>query len=200
MSKLKAKKDISITELYSENKAFFYSLLFYVSGLILGSFLCTYNNALTKILEGFFTLQINGFVNLFINRICLYLTVYSATVLLGMCLIGFPFINAIPLICGIEIGVKLSYYYINYSIKGIGYSLLMIIPESAAFITVIIYTIIKSSNLSRGIYSLTTKTDTAQDVNLKLYLKSFILYSLIVTLIAFVNAGAIYLLNSIISL
>ena len=197
---IKALNAAGLSESIVNNKELIYPFLLYVAGLFAGSFLTTYSNPLTKMLQSAFTLQINGFTNLFFNRLCIYISVYAITVLLGLCIIGFPFINFIPLLLGVEIGVKTAFYYINYSFKGAGYSLLMIIPESAAYITVIFFTVSVCVRLSKSIFFAANKKDTDGEINLRPYLKSLLLYTLIVIIIALVNAGAIYILNTIITL
>jgi hypothetical protein len=102
---------------------------------------------------------------------------------------------------GFVISLKTAFYYVNYSVKGIGYSLLIIIPECSALIVILLYTIKTSSKLSKNIYNLTAKkSDMTEEINLKSYLKSFLLYGLIVTIISLANALAIYLLSSIIAI
>jgi hypothetical protein len=102
---------------------------------------------------------------------------------------------------GFEIALKVSFYYTNYSVKGIGYAVLMIIPESAALITVLLFTIKTSLELSKKIYNITSKkTDMLEEVNLKTYLKSFLIYGILITIIVAGNSLISYLLNSIISI
>jgi hypothetical protein len=185
------------------NKELIYPLLFYIAGLILGSFLFSEVNdsKFSDVMKSVFVVSQNEFNSIFINKFCVYFSLYVVTVLLGLCLIGFPFVNIIPLLTGIEVALKISYYYINYSAKGIGYSILMIIPETAVYIAVLIYTIKTSSSLSKRIYEITTKkSDMTEELNLKSYLKLFLLYGVIVLIISLINALATYLLNSIVSL
>lgn len=193
----------SFADIIIKNREFIYPALFYLAGLILGSFFFTYINKtnLAEIIESVFKLSTDDFYTFFLNKFCVYFSLFTITVLLGLCLVGFPFINIIPLFSGMEIALKISYYYVNFSVKGIGYALLMIIPESACFITVLIYTIKTSSALSRYIYSVTTKkSDMNKDINLKSYLKNFLIYAIIVVAISVINALATYLLSSIITI
>lgn len=197
------KPAFSLSELVIDNRELIYPFLFYIAGLILGSFFFTNinNSRLSELMETVFKLTESSFDSLFLNKFCVYFSLFTITVLLGLCLIGFPFINIIPFLSGIEIALRTSFYYVNYSAKGIGYAVLMIIPESAAFIAVLLYTIKTSTMLSKSIYNITTKkTDMTEDLDLKSYLKSFLIYGAIVVIISLVNALAAYLLESLITL
>ncbi|MBR4241779.1 MAG: hypothetical protein IKR97_06115, partial [Eubacterium sp.] len=95
---------------------------------------------------------------------------------------------------------KTAYYYVNYSYKGIGFSLLMIIPESAAVATVLIYAIKTSNELSQTIFDIAAKNNQTKEVEIRYYLKQYLIFGLIVSLIALINALIIYLLSGIIKI
>ncbi len=201
MNKISEIKARNIGAAILDNKEFIYPSIFYVAGLFLGSFLCTYSNPLSEIMKNIISTTYSDYLSLFLNRFSVYISVYSVTVLFGLCLIGFPFINVIPFLTGVEIGLKVAFYYTNYPLKGIGYSLLMVIPESAAFVTFILLSIKTSASLSKGIYLIAVKKeDTTQEINLKSYLKTYMLYAFYIAVIAAVNALAAYLLNPIIQI
>ena len=200
---LKNRKDFDISAFINNNKAFFFPLLIYVCGLVIGSVFYNvidqteFKDIIVKIAQG----SDGDFLTLFINKLSVYFAIYTVCVLLGLCLIGFPFVNMIPLICGIEISLKLSYYYVTFGVKGIGYSLLIIAPGAVGFITTIIFTTMHSNTLSRIIYNLTTnKADIIEEINLKSYLLRFFLYSLIVIVMAALGTLFTYILSSIIVL
>lgn len=185
-----------------ENREYIFPGIFYICGLLIGTVF--YGNIESSIVAKIIDLTTennNEYFTIFINLFCSYFSVYVITVLLGLCLIGFPFVNVLPLVVGVITGIKLSHYYVTYSVKGIGYSLLMIIPEITALVTVLLFTIKCSNELSKYIYDATTKKiDTIQEFNLKSYLKSFLLYGFFVVIIAIVNAVLQYLLQSIIQI
>lgn len=197
-----SKPNINISDEIIKNKNLIYPLLFYISGLLLGSVLYTAisKTAVFDLMESIFKLQNEEFLELFINKFSTYFSIFTITILFGMCLVGFPFINFIPFLCGIEIALRISYFYVNYSAKGIGYSLLMIIPESAAFLLVLIHTIDKSNSLSKSIFSITMKKNENIDFQPAVYLKSFGLYAVLIIIISAVNALVTYLLENLISI
>ena len=192
----------TVLQIILEEKEYIYPILFYISGLIIGSFSFRLFNstAAIKILKSLYSVDTGKFLTLFSGNFCLYFSVFMVTVLLGMCLIGYPIINVIPLLLGMVISIKVMYFYTSYSIKGIGYALLMIIPEGAALITTIIATINVSSRLSRYILNCASSREVDECPQAKSLLKKYLTYALTVTIIAFINALLTYLLSGIIKL
>lgn len=192
-------KNRDISSLYNDNREYIFSIIFYLTGLIIGSlFYCKadINDLILSIINS----KNATLLSLFISRLSVYISIYCITLLLGMCLIGFPFISIIPLMIGLELGIKLSYYYVSYKAKGIGYSLLLIIPELSAFFTILIYTMKSSNKLSKSIYDLSTKKSDTETIELNQYLKSYAIYSVFIILISFINALMEFLLAPIINI
>ena len=189
-------------DIISDYKDLIYPGIIYIAGLIIGTALFKFSNgSFNEIISKIINTDSADFLALFFNRFSIYISVYAVTVVFGMCLIGLPFIYCIPLITGVVIAFKTAYFYLNYKAKGIGYSLLMIIPESAAFETVLILTINKATYLSKYIFKETlNKTDMTEEINLKSYLKCFVIYLFFIAFISLINALLTYLLSSIITL
>lgn len=202
MNKLELKKEkneFDIFEFYQKNKILIYSIIFYSGGLISGSFV--YKKCRCEALDSLFEVTKNSFGQELVNNLSFYFLVFSISVMLGVCLIGFPFMNLIPFAIGFQTGMKITCYYIIYGFKGFGYSLLMIAPFVCLFLTVIMHSISKSYLLSRHIYDLTIKkSDTASDLNYKLYLKSFAIYGLLIVVIALINTALSQALSTIITI
>lgn len=191
------KKDLFT--LFSENKTFIYSVLFYAAGLLCGSFI--YKNCRNDILNNILSAADGDFLQLLMNNLSLYMLIFVASVLLGVCLVGFPIINIIPFLIGFEAGMKVTYYYINFNIKGIGYSLLMVAPFVCLFLTVILYSVSMSYDLSRKIYSITVKkSDMSEEFNYRTYLKKYLAYAGLVIIVALVNTAVCTALNGLISI
>ena len=193
--------DKSAGEIILDNKEYIYPALFYIAGLLLGSFCYNIvnNSALSKLIETAFASSVSGLFSLFLNRFSLYFSVYVLCVFLGMCLIGFPFINIVPLLMGCEIAIKTAHYYVNFGVKGVGFAMLMIIPEGAAIATILIFSIKNSNALSKDIFSVAAKGETTQ-IDIKRYFRRYLIYGLIVCLTALINALASYLLGAIIKI
>lgn len=197
---IKAKNtDFDLFEFIKRNNVLIYSVLFYSAGLLCGSFV--YKRLESDVLNSLFSVVKLTFGQELINNLSFYFLIFAVSVLMGICLIGFPFMNLIPFFFGVYIGMEISYYYITYGIKGFGFALLMVAPFACLFLTVLIQTISKSYVLSKRIYNITIKkSDTADNVDYKLYLKNFVMYGLIIILIAFINTGLSQALGTIISL
>ncbi len=195
--KIKDKK--SFYEIFTEYKTFIYCSLFFAAGLFGGSFL--YKKCETDVLDEIIASSGSSeFLTLFINNLGFYLLVFSFTVLLGICLIGFPLMNIVPLIIGFQAGLKITYYYINYGIKGFGYSILMIAPFVCSFLTVIFYTISLSSDLSKKIYDITTGKAEENKIEYKAYMKKYLVYAVLTALVALMNSGITAALGGIIAI
>ncbi len=190
----------SIYEIFTENKTVIYSIIFFAAGLLCGALI--YKKCRTEALDEMIKSAVsNEFLNLFINNLGFYFFVFALTVLLGICLIGFPLINIVPFLIGFQAGLEIAYYYLNYSVKGFGYSLLMIAPFICTFLTVIMYTISLSSDLSRKIYNITLNKDIGcEKINYKSYMKKYALYALLIVVVALINSGVTSALSGIISI
>ncbi len=195
------KSDNLNIDCFKKSIDYIYPVLLYLCGLIIGTVL--YNKVSAQntegIISGFLNSNTKSFITLLTNRVCIYSFVYIITVLLGMCLIGYPFLMLLPVIIGFIISYKLSYLYSSYDVKEIGYSLLMIIPEAASAVTVLIYSVVKSSILSRFIFTSTVKKDMTENERFKSYLISYGIYFIIINLIAVINASLTYCLGGLIS-
>lgn len=194
------KEKKSLYEIFTEYKTVIYSSVFFAAGLLCGALL--YKNCRTDALDEIIkTAAGNDFLNLFINNLGFYFLVFALTVLLGICLVGFPITNAVPLIIGVQAGLEIAYYYLNFGFKGFGYCILMIAPFVSSFLTVIVYTVSLSSELSRKIYDLTIgKKDTAEKIEYKKYMKKYLLYALMIVIVALVNSGITAALSGIITI
>ncbi len=194
------KKSINVSVIYDNYNEYVIPLACYVFGLFIGSIISSKFGVFDDLIS-IFKSSSTTFLSIFFNRLSVYLCIYCVALLFGLCIVGYPFINIIPLFIGFEIAIKISYYYTQFSVKGFGYSLLLICPEIASFMTVILYSITNSNNLSQLIYNTATKkSDTLQSNDIKVYLKNYMLYSVYIVTIALINAVLEYLLNTIISI
>lgn len=194
-------KDKNIAALVVENKDYIFPILWYIAGLTIASFIYAESTVFADFMQRFMTGESRVFLELLLRRLALYMSVYSVTVLMGLCMIGFPFIHLVPLCFGFVTAISVAYYYCNSGVKGFGYVLLMVAPEAAAFVTILIYSIRNSIKLSKHIYELTTKkSDVSKAFSFKIHLKKYGAYTVLVMIISFVNAGAEYLLGQLIHL
>ena len=183
---------------FNDNKFAFYSALFYSLGLFLGSYF--YKLAQSDKLNSLVAIKDSDFKNLLLSDFCLYFSVFLISAFLGFCLISKPVIYLIPVFIGIDTGTRIAYYFVNYSTKGVGYSLIMIIPYIALFITVISFTIKTSNELSAKLINLTKGEGDAQKFELPPYLKKYLLCFGVIILVSIVDSGLTKLLFSVVTI
>ncbi len=192
----KEKKEITFD--FAKNKAVIYSALFYSFGLFIGAYLykITQFESINKLLKP----EESEFLNLLLTNFCLYFSIFVIAVFLGFCLIGYPIINIIPTVIGLTVGIRIAYFYLNYSVKGIGYSIIMLIPFAALFLTVIAFTIQISAELSKKLVSLSRGEKDSEEFEIKKYIKSYLLFALLVILTAVLNSALSCLLFSVVTI
>lgn len=181
--------NINKIQLPEIDKELIYSLLFYAGGLLLGA--GVYRNAgtgISKAIKSILEINDTALLSLFISRVGLYLSIFCVCILLSLCVTGFGVLYFVPLFCGAGLGLKISYYY-ALSASGAGYAALLVIPEATLYITVLLFTVKNCSCLSKSIYSLSVKkSDITYDVSIRSYLKLFLIYAIMILLIAFINS------------
>lgn len=182
---------------FSENKFIFYCGLFYAVGLFIGSYF--YKLAQSDKLNELVMIKDNSFANLMLSNFCAYFSLFLITAFLGFCLISTPLINIVPIFIGIATGSRLSYYFVNYDAKGVGYSLIMIVPYIALLITTISYTMKVSVELSAKIRNL-VKGESKESFEINPYLKKYLLLAVAITAVSVIDSGLTKLLFSVVTI
>ena len=183
------KKNLDFDSFFNNNKSFIYSVIFYIAGLLLGALIYSQlNDSAAQLISKAVNPITSDFKKMFFSTVAVYIAVFVFVVIFGVSLFGFRFINCIPLLIGFAVALKISYFYTSYSANGITYSALLVIPQSCVFAETIIYTIKSSSLMSRQIYNSTTKKSDTEDFNLKLYLKDFVIYIVVIIVISALNS------------
>ena len=182
---------------FSENKFIFYCGLFYAVGLFIGAYF--YKIAQSDKLNELVIIKDNTFSNLMFSNFCAYYSLFLITAFLGFCLISAPLINIVPIFIGIATGSRLSYYFVNYDAKGVGYSLIMIVPYIALLITTIAYTMKVSVELSTKIRSL-VKGDSKEPFEINPYLKKYLILAIAIAAVSVIDSGLTKLLFSVVTI
>ena len=183
------KKKFDFDSFFNNNKSFIYSVIFYIAGLLLGALIYSQlNDSAAELISKAVNPITSDFKKMFFSTVAVYIAVFLFVVIFGVSLFGFRFINCIPLLIGFAVSLKISYFYTSYSANGITYCALLVIPQSCVFAETIIYTIKSSSLMSRQIYNSTTKKSDTEDFNLKLYLKDFVIYIVVIIVISALNS------------
>lgn len=183
------KKKFDFDSFFNNNKSFIYSVIFYIAGLLLGALIYSQlNDSAAELISKAVNPITSDFKKMFFSTVAVYIAVFVFVVIFGVSLFGFRFINCIPLLIGFAVSLKISYFYTSYSANGITYCALLVSPQSCVFAETIIYTIKSSSLMSRQIYNSTTKKSDTEDFNLKLYLKDFVIYIVVIIVISALNS------------
>ena len=183
------KKNLDFDSFFNNNKSFIYSVIFYIAGLLLGALIYSQlNDSAAQLISKAVNPITSDFKKMLFSTVAVYIAVFVFVVIFGVSLFGFRFINCIPLLIGFAVALKISYFYTSYSANGITYCALLVIPQSCVFAETIIYTIKSSSLMSRQIYNSTTKKSDTEDFNLKLYLKDFVIYIVVIIVISALNS------------
>lgn len=193
----KERKKISIDFDFEKDKYLIYSAVFYICGLILGS--SFYEAATSETLDKILKPQSVTLINLFLSNMCLYLSIFLIIIFLGLCLIGYPIMNLIPAVLGFEYGMKISYFLINYSTKGIGYIILMIVPFYTVFSTIIIYTLRISAEMSKTLMHL-TKEGSGPTFTIKPFIRNYAIAAAVIIAASFFSAGVTVLLFNVVTI
>lgn len=194
----KEDKKFKINFDFLESRAMLYAAIFYCCGLFLGSNLykIVQSEGLNKLLKP----ENQSLLNLFSENLCIYMAVFLIVVFLGFCLIGYPLINIIPAVIGIIYGMKIAYFYINYSTKGVGYSIIMLVPFAALFLTVIGYSIDISAKMSKKLIDITKNGLNGEKYDIKPYLKQFLILGVLIIVLSFASAGMTTLLTGVVTI
>lgn len=127
---------------------FFFTL--FICGLILGVLtIKNKNTELNNLLKSFLTNYIavrteSNIPECIFDTSILVILIPLITFVLGLCAVGVPIIIAIPTLVGVILGMTIGVLYLQYTLQGLGYSALIIMPSAA----IIIGTLLKCCNES----------------------------------------------------
>lgn len=195
---LKNESDRGVIELILKYKVSVYTFLCYCSGLIVGTFFYRYgqSDTINKLIGD----NYKSFERTFIICISVYIAVYILVLFLKNSVIGFRIVYAIPVLSGITIGLKLAYYYLSFLAKGVSYSVLMIIPYAAAFMTVLYYMIEYSVTESRKLYELTKAESLAEKPSARKMDNELFIFPAFLIMLAILKSSLTLLIGGIITI
>lgn len=203
MKIIKERKNIDINTVFTENKYYFIALIFYLAGIFTGTLI--YKNLDSNKIEiatnSIIQNSYDDFLHLFLTNSLIYTLLLTITLFIGMSLIGYLLINFIPLLYGFEIAVRLCYYYTTYNNKGIGYSLLLIIPQTTLIVTILLLSTKPIGELSKNLLEIVLKNEEfSEEINIGLFCKKTIIIYIIMIIASAINSLLLYFLNSLITL
>lgn len=191
-----------LTDMILNNQIVIIVFVIYVFGLIAGS-IC-YNSidseSVKAVTDELLAFKQKSFVDQLIDDLCLNVSLYFLTFIFGLCCIGLPAVSLMPFVIGIINSVKISYFYINYDIKGIGYTLLMILPGASLFVAVSILSASNGIEMSRVLFNAAFRSGSFDRSLTLSYLKEFLFFGIATIVISVLNALLTTSLSSIIAL
>lgn len=191
-----------LTDMILNNQIVIIVFVIYVFGLIAGS-IC-YNSidseSVKAVTDELLAFKQKSFVDQLIDDLCLNVSLYFLTFIFGLCCIGLPAVSLMPFVIGIINSVKISYFYINYGIKGIGYTLLMILPGASLFVAVSILSASNGIEMSRVLFNAALRSGSFDRSLTLSYLKEFLFFGIATIVISVLNALLTTSLSSIIAL
>lgn len=178
----------------------------FICGLIIGAFAVKNNDSLlssqleeiikTSIIKKNDLTFLKSFIDSLISDLMFLIITFS----LGLCAIGIPAISVIPLIKGFSLGITGAYIYLNYSVKGVCYCLLVLFPAQIISAAILIFACNESFYMSADLFSTINNKSIIKDKNLvRLYLTRFGLLSILMILTSLFDALLSKLFSSIFS-
>lgn len=194
---------VKTSVLNNKNTIFIILLFFYILGMIYGSLLIKSDvdlvwSKLEFITNEYRAMQTeqavistfcNSFFASFIFLFLPYLFGYSSIGQFGTLLV--PFFN------GLGLGCALGYLYLNYGLKGVGYSALIVIPHSVIALFALIIACRESIKLSNLFFQsfLPKQEKTINLSAIKLYNIKFVILCAILLFAAFINVLTVMLFS-----
>lgn len=157
-----------------------------LSGVLLESFNSDLSEKLTVTYNNYFIINSNKkFAELSFGYFLYNIIYIILPMLSGLCVIGFIMIYIFPFVKGIGIGSLCAYIFYTYGVKGVGYSLIIIIPSAIIQAIAIILSCNESYYMASDIFSVIKKENTAEE---KVDINLFFLRYLIIILISLFSA------------
>lgn len=148
-----------VSQLPIRREILMFSILL-LSGLLIGVLVAKNGNEsilaqVSRMFDSFYSVRENQSIGAsVINSLKVSCAFWLINVLFGLCIIGIPFVTAIPVIRGLGIGLVSGYIYSIYGIKGIGYCFLIIFPGALISFIALIYAV--SDSFKMSLYTLSS--------------------------------------------
>ncbi len=185
------------------------NLIFYilfVCGFIIGILTMKgEENSLKSVFSEFFTNYLANqtqekFLSTFFNAVTINIILPFFTFVFGLCAVGIPIIIAIPALSGITVGMAIGFLYSSYSLQGLGYATLIIIPSVAIVGATLIRCCTEAIRMSIEIIADTSGYQTPSKQNeLKDYCFRFLIFFIPLVLSALLEVGCLKLFSGLFS-
>lgn len=148
-----------VSQLPIRREILMFSILL-LSGLLIGVLVAKNGNEsilaqVSRMFDSFYSVRENQSIGAsVINSLKVSCAFWLINILFGLCIIGIPFVTAIPVIRGLGIGLVTGYIYSIYGIKGVGYCFLIIFPGALISFIALIYAV--SDSFKMSLYTLSS--------------------------------------------
>ena len=155
-SKYKVYNGKSLKRIFENSRLFFLTALFAV-GVCVGAAMLKSGEPITEGISVLFNTYSSlrteqGIVRNFCNSFAVNGLFIAINLFFGFSLIGYPFLNVLPLIKGLGTGAICGYLYSAYKFTGLGYCFLMIFPGAVVSAFALIIACNDSCEYSRNAY------------------------------------------------
>lgn len=120
-----------------------------------------------------------AFLDSFYNALTVNGIYFIIVFLFGLCAIGFPVVICMPFIYGMTCGFQITYLYITYQAKGIGYAALMVLPMAILFGIILLLATEQGVTMSWDILS-AIQDGRKPGITITVYLKRFFIFAIAV--------------------
>lgn len=183
---------------FISNWKFILPVIFAISGLFIGCFTGKgQGGAYQKITEYFTSIiSVNAgstVLSEFIKALLLPTVFAAIAFFLGLCVFGGLIVNTVPMAYGFLIGVISYYLYLNYTLKGLAYCVILIFPYAVISLFAIIMFCRESISMSECLIKSISKSNKFCEYNFSVYYKKCLKNYLTIILSAIVKAVLDYL-------
>ncbi len=197
------RKKMNIPRFNYRNLVFY---ILFICGLIIGVLTMQGDeNSLKTVFNEFFNDYLTNksqenFFNNFVDALIFTTILPFFTFIFGLCAVGIPIIIAIPTLSGITVGMPIGFLYSCYSLQGLGYVTLIIIPSVAIVIGTLIRCCTEAIRMSIEIIADISGYQTTSKRNeLKDYCLRFVVFLIPLILSALLEVGCFKLFSGLFS-
>lgn len=186
-------KKIGNVNFFAKNKYLIAVSLLYLCGVILSILLYSKKGSAVNwqgvFKEFYLTRNSAGFFNSYLKSLLFFISVLSLIFTAGTSVIGVGIIPAVILVTGCFMGGLTAYLYVTYSLKGIAFNALIVLPVAVIFIIVLFFGARSAFEYSVYLSKLAVKRHSAGNgaLSFRAYSRVFLILAVALTILSFVD-------------
>lgn len=143
---------------YFENSRILLLSVIFATGIIAGAIILNKDSEITEkiinyIKESVILKSGQGISELFINSLLSNIFFLAVNIFLAFSLIGYPLVIWLPFLKGLGLGAVIGYLYVYYGLRGLGYTVLTLVPGAVVSVFALITACNSSCEYSKNAYS-----------------------------------------------